>query len=212
MPPPCCQGSWGQTEASPCCGSSWGCCLGGWAGMGFQRLSPCPQPSLCLSFLISGPSQHPCLTGHALHHVLSSPYPRPWLSSLLVAYLKDRRLSGGAGSLWPIPWCMPPTPVYPAPSSVQCCSQASSCYGLELCVLLVSKAHRSSAFPQILGHMLHASAHFRAVNGLGYRAVLLLGCHRLCGSQSSGSWNQNLSEVKPKLDGWPVKFRKVVCP
>ncbi|XP_030883455.1 protein NDRG4 isoform X2 [Leptonychotes weddellii] len=70
-----------------------------------------------------------------------------------IAYLKDRRLSGGAGSPVAPPDAWTPAPVPPPPparSSVRCCSWASSCCGLELsCVLLASKAQKSPAFSQI---------------------------------------------------------------
>jgi hypothetical protein len=46
-----------------------------------------------------------------------------------------------------------PSQPLPAAFSVQCCSQAPSCCGLEFsCVLLSSKPQRIPVFLQILGH------------------------------------------------------------
>lgn len=69
----------------------------------------------------------------SLHHVLCLPYPCPlWLSSLLVAHLKDRRLSGGAGSPWPLSCCMDTLPSPPTPPLLYCNAAATLCLAVVL--------------------------------------------------------------------------------
>lgn len=127
---------------------------------GLQQRAGFPTSALplalsCLSHL--GPSQ-PNLAPSAwpnLHHVLCLPSPCPlWLSSLSVAHLKDRRLSGGAGSPVVAPPPMHVTPPGPSPAPMQCCSHTVSCRGLESSpVLLSSKPQRnpcSSTDPGLL--------------------------------------------------------------
>ena len=166
---------------------------GGWAGVW-----PCPQPLVPVLGLISGPSQHPSITGPRSSLCSVSPTPASLaLSSLSVAYLKDRRLSGGAGSPAAPPLMHGPCPqARLAPSSVLCQSDHTSLWFGTFSCPAYFQSPNSPAHLQLLGRV-GALSLFRAVDWLGFRAVLLLGCPGLCGFQSSGRWNQTLSEVEP---------------
>lgn len=138
-PPVCCPGSGGQVEISPCC------------VVGGQEPGPAPGPWCRSLDLISGPSHHPGLTVFCLPH----PRRSPALSSLSVAYLKDRRLSGGAGSPAAPPLVHGPRPqARRAPSSVLCVPSRTTprCgWGPSVLLSLQSPEPCSSAAPGLRG-------------------------------------------------------------
>lgn len=87
-----------RREPRDWCVASTSCGLDGLQQPALPASAP-PRPGPPSLFCRSVPSWPISMPLANLHRVLCLPSPRPlWLSSLLVAHLKDRRLSGGAGS------------------------------------------------------------------------------------------------------------------
>lgn len=91
-----------------------------WLGCSSRRSQVSSALALSCLSVSSRPILAP-LSWPSLHHVLCLLPPTPprplWLSSLSVAHLKDRRLSGGAGSPWPARPLMHGRPAQPLPCS-----------------------------------------------------------------------------------------------
>lgn len=144
---------------------------GRWAGVGSLRPWPCPSPQRLP--LLPGPSQALASPDRLFTRLLSPPPLPPALSSLLVAYLKDRRLSGGAGS--------PTAPLllmhgHPRPAP----------HPGTLCSFLRAALQPGRILPwrRPVSCSSVGSVPLRALDCLGFKSVLLPGCRGPRGCQS----------------------------